>query len=82
MAPCRGNPSAAGRVDRRFRGPGAALADDVDPARQDVDLDRGTLAGAGDPQAVRADYGSGVSSDDDIRKYLKAIHKSLKNQDT
>jgi hypothetical protein len=37
-------------------------------------------AGAGDPQAVRADYGSGVSSDDDIRKYLKAIHKSLKNR--
>ena len=39
-------------------------------------------AGAGDPQAVRADYGRGVSSDDDIRKYLKAIHKSLKSQGT
>ena len=39
-------------------------------------------AGAGDPQAVRADYGRGVSSDDDIRKYLKAIHRSLKSQDS
>lgn len=39
-------------------------------------------AGAGDPQSVRTDYGRGVSSDDDIRKYLKAIHKSLKSQDT
>jgi hypothetical protein len=38
-------------------------------------------AGTSDPQAIRADYGRGVSSDDDIRKYLKAIHKSLKNQD-
>jgi hypothetical protein len=37
-------------------------------------------AGEGDPLAVRADYGRGVSSNDDIRKYLKAIHKSLKRQ--
>jgi hypothetical protein len=30
-------------------------------------------------QAVRSDYGRGVSSDDDVRKYLKAIHQQLKH---
>jgi hypothetical protein len=28
---------------------------------------------------VRAVYGGGVSSDDEIRKYLKAIHRNLRN---
>lgn len=37
---------------------------------------------AQDSLSVRADYGKGVSSDDDIRKYLKAIHKSLKSRDS
>ena len=36
--------------------------------------------GAGDPEAVRADYGRGLSSDDDVRKYLKAIHKSIREK--
>jgi hypothetical protein len=35
-----------------------------------------------DVTAVRADYRYGVESDDDVRKYLKAIHKNLKNQRT
>jgi len=34
--------------------------------------------GMADSKAVRADYGRGVNSQDDIRKYLKAINKSLK----
>ncbi len=36
-------------VDRRVRRTGLANADDLDPARQDVDLDRSALAGSGDP---------------------------------
>lgn len=36
--------------------------------------------GAGDQAAVRAEYGRGLSSDDDVRKYLKAIHKSIRSQ--
>lgn len=35
--------------------------------------------GMADARGVRADYGKGVGSQDDIRKYLKAIHKSLKS---
>ena len=30
--------------------------------------------------AMGADFGHGVRSDDDVRKYLKAIHQRLKNQ--
>lgn len=33
-----------------------------------------------DPKSVRAEYGRGVSSDDDVRQYLKAVHRSLKTQ--
>ncbi len=36
-------------------------------------------SGTPDAQSVRADYGKGVGSEDDIRKYLKAIHKSMKS---
>ena len=38
--------------------------------------------GTADERLARSQYNYTVTSDDDIRKYLKAIHKSLKNRDT
>ena len=36
--------------------------------------------GSTDQRLVRTEFGRVVSTDDDVRKYLKAIHKSLKSQ--
>ena len=38
--------------------------------------------GTADEKLAKSQYGRTVTSDDDIRKYLKAIHKSLKKRDT
>ena len=38
--------------------------------------------GSADERLARSEYRYTVSDDDDIRKYLKAIHKSLKRSDT
>lgn len=38
--------------------------------------------GSDDERLARSQYDSAVTGDDDIRKYLKAIHKSLKKRDT
>jgi hypothetical protein len=36
--------------------------------------------GSPDQRLARTQFGRVVTTDDDVRKYLKAIHKSLKNQ--
>jgi len=38
--------------------------------------------GTADERLAKSQYGRTVTGDDDIRKYLKAIHKSLKKRDT
>ena len=38
--------------------------------------------GSADERLAKSQYDRTVTGDDEIRKYLKAIHKSLKNKDT